>query len=444
MTLSISEIVNEFRPDLAGYEVLYQHFHSQPELSFQEYETAAKINDELKQYDLFHIQKAIGRTGIAATLENGAGPVVLLRADIDALPVEEKTGLKYASKKRMQNLDGVEKPVMHVRTHPTVMGAFGSAYADPSQACGHDMHITSLLAAAELLIKAREHWTGTLILCFQPAEEKGAGARAMVDDGLYLKVPVPDVVLGGHVMPFRAGYIGTKRGLMASAADSFEVTLHGRGGHGSQPHRTVDPVVMAAHTIVRLQDIVSRETDPADAAVVTVGSIHAGDAENIIASRADLKLNIRTITPETRKRVIRSLKRIIDAEAEASNAPAAPEITATSAYPFLVNDDDVTARLEHSFAAHFTPGPRAYDNAAIRLGGSEDFGVLATSVNRPSCFWTYGGTDPEVWDKAEVEGKLTESIPINHSAHFAPVVQPTLKIACDAYAVAALSWLKKE
>ena len=303
------------------------------------------------------------------------------------------------------------------------------------------MHITSLLAAAELLIKARDHWAGTLILCFQPAEERGAGARAMVDDGLYLKVPVPDVVLGGHVMPFRAGYIGTKRGLMASAADSFDVTLHGRGGHGSQPHRTVDPVVLAAHTIVRLQTVVARETDPADAVVVTVGAVHAGDAENVIAARADLKLNVRTIAADTRARVLRALKRVIDAESAASGAPAPPEITATTSYPFLVNDGAATARVEGAFGAHFGG---AYDAAAVRLGGSEDFGVLATSVGRPACFWAYGGTPPDVWDAAEAQGRLLDAVPINHSPHFAPAIQPTLKVACDAYAVAALAWLKKE
>lgn len=305
------------------------------------------------------------------------------------------------------------------------------------------MHITALLAATHLLVQARDHWTGTLTLCFQPAEERGAGAQAMVDDGLYLKVAVPDIVLGGHVMPFRAGYIGTKRGLMASAADSFALTLHGRGGHGSQPHRTVDPIVMAANTITRFQTIVSRETDPADSSVVTVGSIHAGDAENIISSRADLKLNIRTISPESRKRVIASIKRIINAESAASNAPLPPDLTPTSSYPFLTNDDDVTQKLEESFAEHFHQGPHGYDASTLRLGGSEDFGVLATSVNRPCSFWSFGGVDPASWDKAEAEGRLLEDVPINHSPFFAPVVQPTLRVACDAYAVAALTWLKK-
>ena len=305
------------------------------------------------------------------------------------------------------------------------------------------MHITSLLAATELFIKARDHWSGTLIVCFQPAEEKGAGAQAMVDDGLYLKVPVPDVVLGGHVMPFRSGFIGTKRGLMASAADSFQLTLHGRGGHASMPHRSCDPILTAAHTITRLQTIVARETDPADSAVVTVAAIHAGDAENVIPAHADLKLNVRTWTPQTRKRVLASVRRIIDAEALAGKAPKPPELVPTSSFPFLVNDDEVTAKLEVSFAAHFQSGSHGYDSNSRGLGGSEDFGVLATAVNRPSSYWVYGGTDPGLWNMAEVEGTLEEIIPINHSPYFAPVIQPTLRVAMDAYAVAALTWLIK-
>jgi amidohydrolase len=304
------------------------------------------------------------------------------------------------------------------------------------------MHITALLAAANLLTKARDYWSGTLILCFQPAEELGAGAQAMVDDGLYLKVPVPDVVLGGHVAPLRSGYIGTRRGLMASAADSFQLTIYGRGGHASQPHRLRDPILTAAHTITRLQAIVARETDPSDPAVVTVSAIHAGDAENVIPTQADLKLNIRTFNPDTRTRVLASVKRIADAEALAGDAPKPPELKPTSSFPFLMNDDGVTMKLEASFAAHFRSSGQTYDPNTKKLGGSEDFGTLATAVNRPANYWRFGGVDPAIWDKAEEEGKL-EGLPINHSPYFAPVIQPTLSVATDAYAVAALTWLIK-
>lgn len=303
------------------------------------------------------------------------------------------------------------------------------------------MHITSLLAAASLLVSAASSWTGTLILCFQPAEEKGKGAQAMVDAGLYAKVPIPDIVLGGHLMPLRTGVIETKRGLVASSADSFSVTLHGKAGHASQPHRTIDPIVLAAHTIIRLQTIASRETDPADTSVVTVAAIHAGDAENIIPDSASLKLDIRALDPVTRARVLASMHRIISAECLASNSPLPPTISRLRDFPFLMNDDTATALLETSFVAHFPKD--AYNTQAKKLGGSEDFGVLATAVDRPAVFWTYGGVVPEVWDKAVEEGRLVEDIPINHSAFFAPQIMPTLQVATDAYAVAALTWLVK-
>jgi len=419
---TISKIVQSHRPDLESYESLYKHFHSNPELSFQEKATAATIYSHLAKLEAFKIFPEIGGYGLAAVFKNETGKTVLLRADIDGLPVEEKTGLPYASKARMTDADGVEKPVMH--------------------ACGHDMHITGLLAAAETMVNAKEEWTGTLILVFQPAEEKGAGARAMVNDGLYKKVPVPDVAIGAHVMPYRAGTIGTRRGLMACAADSFHLTIRGRSGHGSQPHRCIDPVVLAASTIMRLQTIPSREVDPSDLAVVTVGSIHAGDAENIIPERAELKINVRTIDPQTRTRVLASIKRIIKAEADASNA-SAPELGDISKFPFTFNDDNVTAALEETFSAHFKPGDHSYNSNCPRLSGSEDFSILATKVDKPATFFIYGGVDPEVWDQAEKEGRLLEDVPVNHSAFFAPVVHPTLQVAVDGYAVAALTWLAK-
>lgn len=239
---SISEIANKHRPDLSKYESLYKHFHANPELSNQEKETAARCFAELESISPdFNIKPSIGGHGLAATLANGRGPTVLLRADFDALPIQERTGLPYASTKRMRDADGAEKPVMH--------------------ACGHDMHTTCLLGAAETLAASRGEWSGTLVLVFQPAEERGTGAQAMVDDGLYDPkrhgVPVPDVVLGAHVMPHRAGVIGTRKGLIMSAADSMRVTMHGRGGHASMPHRLVDPVVMAASAVMRLQGMVS-------------------------------------------------------------------------------------------------------------------------------------------------------------------------------------------
>jgi amidohydrolase len=357
-TSPISDIVSSHRPDLdKDYVPLYKHFHAHPELSHQEKETAEKIASHLSQTcPEIDLHTNIGGHGLAGILTNGSGPTVLLRADIDGLPVLEKTGLDWASKKRMVDLEGVEKPTMH--------------------ACGHDIHITSLLAAASLLCEARDTWSGTLIFCFQPAEEKGQGAQAMVDDGLYDKVPVPDVVLGGHVMPMRAGTLGTKRGLMASSADSLKVTLHGKGGHASQPHRLVDPVVMAAAMVMRLQTIVGREVDPADNAVVTCACIIAGDAENVVADDAILKLDMRAVNAETRSKVLSSVKRIVTAESMASNAVKDPTFETTRSFPLTINDDEVTKRLEKSFTEHFGTDENSYTSSAAKLGGSEDFGIL--------------------------------------------------------------------
>jgi amidohydrolase len=316
----------------------------------------------------------------------------------------------------MKEIDGVEKPVMH--------------------ACGHDMHITTLLAAAETLVKCKDSWSGTLLLVFQPAEERAGGAQNMVDDGLYDKIPEPDVVVGAHVMPERAGVI-------ASSADRFQLRIEGRQAHASTPHRGIDPILQAASTIMRLQTIVSREVDPLDFAVVTVSAFHAGDAENIIPEEANLKIDVRAALPETRERVLASVKRIIAAEAEASNNPKQPTLTPTTQFPLLFNDYDVTNALEKSFSQHFEPSKHGYQNDIARLQGSEDFGILATAIGKPSCFFLYGGTDPELYDKAEREGRLTEDVPGNHSPYFAPVVQPTMRVGMEGYVVSALTFLGK-
>ncbi|KAJ4374103.1 hypothetical protein N0V83_002842 [Neocucurbitaria cava] len=421
---SISDIIDKHRPQSSSYEELYKWFHAHPELSFQEQKTAEAIVKHLEKFNVFEIHSSIGGHGVAAVLKNGPGKTLLLRADIDALPVEERSNLSYASQARMIDQDGVEKPVMH--------------------ACGHDMHITALLGAAETLVNAKEAWSGTLILCFQPAEERASGAQDMIDDGLYKKVPEPDIAVGAHVMPERAGVIGTKRGLIASSADSFQLKIEGRQAHASTPHRGVDPIVQAASTIMRLQTIVAREVNPLDFAVVTVSAIHAGDRENIIPEEADLKLNIRTALPETRERVLNSVRKIIAAEADASSNPKQPTLKETTRFPFLFNDDDVTSALEKTFSQHFEVGKHGYNSDISRLQGSEDFGILATAIGKPSCFFLYGGIDPEVYDRAEKEGRMNEDIPGNHSPYFAPVVQPTLTTGMDGYVVAALTFLGKE
>ncbi|KAM3421119.1 hypothetical protein BST61_g1533 [Cercospora zeina] len=453
MAPTISEITNQYRPEFAYYEELYKYFHVHPELSNQEKETAARIVEELKKISPdFDIRPNIGGYGIAAILSNGPGKTVLLRADFDALPVEERTGLPYASKARQVSIQtGQEVPVMH--------------------ACGHDMHITCLLGAAHTLVSARSHWTGTLLLIFQPAEERGTGARDMINDGLYSPtrhaVPIPDIVLGAHVVPWRAGTLGTRRGLIATSADSLRITLHGRGGHASMPHRVVDPVLMAAHTVLKLQTIVSRETDPMDACVVTIASIQAGETENIIVDDANISVDIRAIDAHTRSRALASVRRIVKAESDSLRGVQDPTIQMTRDFPMTVNDEEVTAVLEKNFTAHFVhPSPSSpssppsssspsqkeetkpqgiqYTSCCAKLSGSEDFSILGAAVDKPTSFFMYGGTPQDLWDEHEKAGTLSHGIPVNHSGLFAPQIQPTMKVGMEGYVVGALGWLAKK
>ncbi|KAL3484000.1 hypothetical protein BJX62DRAFT_219403 [Aspergillus germanicus] len=412
---TLSSILNSASLDLTPYESLYKHFHSNPELSLQERATSEKVAAHLHSLGAYALHTNIGGYGLAGIFRNGPGKTILLRADMDALPVEELTGLPYASTVRMRDADGVEKPVMH--------------------ACGHDMHMTCLLAAAETLVRTRDSWSGTLIVLFQPNEERGAGAQAMVDDGLYEKIPKPDLVFGQHVMRLRAGTIGSRPGTIMAACDSMKVTVFGRGGHGSLPHYTVDPALLAAHIVVRLQGIVSREVDPSDLAVVTVGSLQAGQTENIIADRAEIGLDFRTVKLETREQVISAIKRIVEAECAASGSPKPPVFTPTRRFPPTNNDDEVAGVLAASFAEHFEGD---FDPNTARTNVSEDFPTLATAINVPSVFWFLGGIDHALWDQGQ-----TEEIPGNHSALFAPVIQPTLKAGVDALCIAALTFLRK-
>ncbi|MEV0893905.1 amidohydrolase [Promicromonospora sp. NPDC050262] len=402
-------------PDLRE---IYVDLHEHPELSYEETRTAALVAERLAAAG-YVVHSGVGGTGVAGVLTNGDGPCVLLRADMDALPVTEDTGLPYASTVRTTTADGVESGVMH--------------------ACGHDVHVTALLGAADVLAQGRSAWSGTLVVVFQPAEELGTGARAMVDDGLYDLVPRPDIVLGQHVAPVAAGLLGLHAGPAFAGTDILDIRLIGRGGHGSRPEATVDPVVMAASTVLKLQTIVSREVAAGDAAVVTVGRLQAGTKENIIPDEANLGVNIRSFDEAVRTRVLGAIDRIVHAEAAAAGAPQPPRITPGESFPPLFNDPAETERTRAALAARFG-AERVIDPGAV--SGSEDVSVLATAVGVPLVYWLLGGWDPAAFLAAEQAGTTARDIPSNHSPRFAPVPHPTLETGVTALVVAALDRLE--
>ncbi|MBW8871499.1 MAG: amidohydrolase [Leifsonia sp.] len=399
-------------------EALYRDLHAHPELAFTEHRTAGIVAERLTELGVDEVHTGIATTGVVGVLRNGDGPTVLLRADMDALPVREQTGLPWASTQTVTDEAGNAIPLMH--------------------ACGHDIHITCLLGAVEALAASRSDWSGTLVALFQPAEEHGGGAQVMVDDDLYEKVPVPDVVLGQHVLPLPAGMVGAHPGPAMAAVDTMEVTLHGRGGHGSQPHTTVDPVIMAAATVMRLQTVVSREIAPHDTAVVTVGTLHAGTKNNIIAAEATLGISVRSFNEEVRQRVLEGVDRVIEAESQASGAPQAPDREWGERYPVTVNEPEAAERVNAAFAAEFG-ADNVFDPGA--LSGSEDVGNLATAAGAPLVYWMLGGADPEAVRRAVAAGTVDTDIPTNHSPFFAPLPQPTIDTGVRALVVAAREWL---
>lgn len=415
---SLRRFLDKKPRDLTHYENLREHIHAHPELSDREAETAALVAKQLRKLTKYTVEEKIGGHGLAAVCKNGSGPTVMLRADMDALPIYEQTDIPFASKVRQEDRDGIEQPVMH--------------------ACGHDIHTVALLAAAELFASNLSSWRGTLILIFQPAEEKGSGSNAMVRDGLYDRIPIPDVVLGQHVSAQRAGQVGIRCGQILSASDSFAITFHGRGGHGSAPELSIDPIVMASSTVLRLQTILSREvSSSSEFAVVTVGSLHAGFSENVIPSTAEMKINIRTNQSETREKVLAAVKRIVKAECEASGAKEEATIEPISQYPLTINDSITTEKLKNSFGALFGDN---FDPDILPNSASEDFSNLATAVGRPYAFWFWGGVDPNEFDDMQAAG---EQIPGNHSPFFKVATQPTLTIGVDAMSAAAMTFLDK-
>ncbi|WP_341956279.1 amidohydrolase [Microbacterium sp. LWH13-1.2] len=398
-------------------EALYIDLHQHPELSFQETRTAGIAAGHLRDLGL-EVHEGIGVTGVVGILRNGDGPVVWARADMDALPVGEETGLAYASTATGIDPAGNTVPVMH--------------------ACGHDMHVTAMIGAVEKLVAEKDDWSGTVVVLIQPAEEYGAGSRAMLDAGLRDLVPHPDVVLGQHVTPLPAGTIGVRPGTQMAASDGLTVTLHGRGGHGSRPHSTIDPVVMAAATVMRLQTIASREVDPRDVAVVTVGSIHAGLKNNIIPAEAKLELSLRYPNDEMRDKVLASVERIVRAEAAASGAEREPEIRTDHTLPPTINDADATARVTSALQ-------RALGEASVidpgMFTGSEDVSWFARDTGAPLVFWFWGGVDAAKFAESAAAGTLDKDIPTNHSPFFAPVIHPTIEVGVTALSSAAREFL---
>ncbi|MEQ3554500.1 amidohydrolase [Pseudonocardia nematodicida] len=399
---------------------LYRDLHRHPELSFAETRTAAVAAGRLRAAG-YEVTEGVGGTGVVGVLRNGTGPVALLRADMDALPVAEDTGLDYASTARGTARDGEDTAVAH--------------------ACGHDMHVTCLAGAAAELASTPDTWTGTLLVVFQPAEEIGGGAHAMLDDGLLDRFGVPDVVLGQHVAPLPAGVLAVASGAAFAGSDTVRVTLHGSGGHGSRPETTVDPVLLAAATVLRLHTVVSREVAATETAVLGVGMLRAGTKENIVPESAELGLTVRSYTPAVRERVLGAVRRIVRGEAAAAGAPRDPEVRVVETFPPVVND---AAAVERTRAALATATPLPVVDPGP-VTGSEDVGAFATAAGAPCVYWLLGGGDPAVFAGASTVDEIRDRVadlPSNHSPRFAPVIEPTLSTGVAALVAAAREWLR--
>jgi amidohydrolase len=394
---------------------LYVDLHQHPELSGSETQTAAKVAAALKAQG-YTVTEHVGGTGVVAILKNGAGPTIMLRTELDALPVEDKTGLPYASKVHSRDPNGRDVSVGHM--------------------CGHDLHMSALVATAGIMAHSKDSWHGTLMLIGQPAEETIAGAKAMIKDGLFTRFPRPDAALALHVgNDLPAGQIGIIAGSYSTNADSIRITIYGKGGHGSAPHTAVDPIVTAARTILALQTIASREVKPGELAVVTVGYINAGTKNNIIPDQAEMGLTVRTFKQDVRKQVLEAITRITNAEAQAANVPRPPSIDRYETTDAVYNDpaliDKLRPVLEQAIGK---------DNVVTEepITASEDFSAfLAEKI--PGLFLSLGGADPDKLAQARAAGA---HLPSNHSSLFAPDVDPALHTAITAEVAMLRSMLK--
>jgi amidohydrolase len=378
---------------------LYLDLHQSPELSGHETQTAAKLAGRLRGLS-YEVTEHVGGTGLVAILKNGAGPTVMLRTELDALPVEEKTGLPYASKVHAKDDAGHDVPVAH--------------------ACGHDLHMAALVGTAAIMAHSKDTWHGTLMLIGQPAEETISGAKAMIADGLFQRFPNPDVGVAMHVdnlLP--AGQAGITSGIYNTNADSLRITIYGKGGHGSAPHTTIDPIVIAARTILALQTITSRELKPGEMAVITVGYIQAGTKNNIIPDHAELGLTVRTFKPEIRKQILAAIARITKAEAEAGGAPREPLIEHYESTDSVYNSPALAQRLRAPLEAALGKTNVITTEA---ITPSEDYAFFVEQ-GVPSLYFSLGGADPEKYAQAKAAGVM---LPSNHSPLFAPDADPAL------------------
>lgn len=380
-------------------QAFYLDLHAHPELSSHEVQTAAKLADRLRSAG-YEVTEHVGGTGIVAIMKNGSGSTIMLRTELDALPVEEKTGLAYASKVRTKDEAGRDVPVMH--------------------ACGHDLHMASLLGTAEIMARTKNTWHGTLILVGQPAEEGFGGAKTMIDDGLFTRFPKPDIAVALHVGNiFPAGTVGITPGVYNSNSDAIRITIYGKGGHGAAPETTIDPIVTAARTILSLQTIVSREVKPGEMGVVTIGYILAGSKNNIIPDQAEMGLTVRSYKQEVRQQILAAISRITKAEAAASGAPREPSIEHLQGNDSVYNDPALAARLREPLESALG---KSNVVTAEPITPSEDFSYYVKQ-GVPGFYFSLGGADPEKLEQSKTSG---DKLPSNHSPFFAPDVDPAL------------------
>ncbi len=401
--------VDQLLPQL---RTLYVDLHQSPELSLHETQTAAKMAAGLRNLG-FEVTEHVGGTGVVGVLKNGSGPTVLIRTELDALPVEEQTGLPYASKVHTKNAEGMDVSVMH--------------------ACGHDVHMASWMGSATLLSRDKSRWHGTLIMIGQPAEEIGAGAKAMIQDGLFTRFPKPDYVIAVHDDSFMpSGQVDVTPGPILAGATSVTITIFGRGGHGAAPQTTVDPIVIAARTILSLQTIVSREINPLDPAVITVGAIHGGTKHNIIPDQVQLLLTVRSFKPEVQKHLLASIARITKDEAAAAGAPQEPKVDVSEGLTATVNDPHLAERLFRALQPILGPQNVVDDQ---RRAVSEDFSEFG-NAGIPSVMLFVGAVKPEKLAEAQRTG---ETLPSLHSSKWAPDLEPTMRTAIVSEVGSALS-----